>query len=89
MPTSCALENVWSALGLLSISSMSGWKPILPVEGISGVAAPIRDYTGQVRAALGSAVLQAQHTRESFARVIEAVRNGPAARVVDYSIELL
>jgi len=49
------------------------------VEGISGVAAPIRDYTGQVRAALGSAVLQAQHTGETFARVIDAVRSAAAA----------
>ncbi|MBU0516467.1 MAG: IclR family transcriptional regulator [Proteobacteria bacterium] len=49
------------------------------VEGIIGVAAPIRDYTGQVRAALGSAVLQAQHTRATFARVVDAVRSAAEA----------
>jgi IclR family KDG regulon transcriptional repressor len=49
-----------------------------PLEPVTP-ATPIRDYTGQVRAALGSAVLQAQHTRESFGRVIEAVRSTAAA----------
>lgn len=50
------------------------------VEGIIGVAAPIRDYTGGVTAAVGCAVLRAQHTRESFKRVVARVRS--AARAI-------
>jgi IclR family KDG regulon transcriptional repressor len=44
------------------------------VEGVIGVAAPIKDYTGRVAAAVGCAVLRAQHTRQTFDRVTDLVR---------------
>ncbi len=45
------------------------------VEGIIGVAAPIRDYSRNVIAAIGVAILEAQHDEISVARTVEAVRS--------------
>lgn len=45
------------------------------VEGIIGVAAPIRDYSRNVIAAVGVAILEAQHDEISVARTVEAVRS--------------
>ena len=45
------------------------------VEGVIGVAAPVRDYTHKVVAALGVAILNAQHDRVSVKRVIKSVRS--------------
>ncbi len=45
------------------------------VEGIVGVAAPIRDYSRNVIAAIGLAILEAQHDEISVARTVEAVRS--------------
>ncbi len=50
------------------------------VEGVIGVAAPIKDYTGQVAAAVGCAVLKAQHTRQTFDRIKDLVQS--AAREI-------
>jgi|SRR5271157_1422600 len=44
------------------------------VEGVIGVAAPIRDYSRNVIAAIGLAILEAQHDEISVARTVEAVR---------------
>jgi IclR family KDG regulon transcriptional repressor len=44
------------------------------VEGIIGVAAPIRDYSRKVIAAIGVAIMEAQHDEMSVARAVEAVR---------------
>jgi IclR family transcriptional regulator, KDG regulon repressor len=44
------------------------------VEGIIGVAAPIRDYSRKVIAAIGVAIMEAQHDEISVARTVEAVR---------------
>jgi DNA-binding IclR family transcriptional regulator len=43
------------------------------VEGIIGVAAPIRDYSRNVIAAVGVAILEAQHDEISVARTVRAV----------------
>ena len=45
------------------------------VEGVIGVAAPIRDYSRNVIAAIGLAILEAQHDEISVARTVEAVRS--------------
>ncbi len=45
------------------------------VEGVLGVAAPIRDYTQNVVAAIGIALLEAQHDETSILRATEAVRS--------------
>jgi DNA-binding IclR family transcriptional regulator len=45
------------------------------VEGVIGVAAPIKDYTGGVVAAVGCGVVRAQHTRQTFDRVADLVRS--------------
>jgi IclR family KDG regulon transcriptional repressor len=44
------------------------------VEGIIGVAAPIRDYSCNVIAAIGVAIMEAQHDEISVARTVEAVK---------------
>jgi IclR family transcriptional regulator, KDG regulon repressor len=48
------------------------------VEGIIGVAAPIRDYSRNVIAAIGVAIMEAQHDEISVARTVEAVRSAAA-----------
>ena len=45
------------------------------VDGVIGVAAPVRDYTRKMVAAIGVALLEAQHDRASVERVLESVRN--------------
>jgi DNA-binding IclR family transcriptional regulator len=44
------------------------------VDGVIGVAAPVRDYTRKIVAAIGVALLAAQHDRESVERVLQFVR---------------
>jgi IclR family transcriptional regulator, KDG regulon repressor len=44
------------------------------VDGIIGIAAPVMDYSRRVVAAIGVAILEAQHDRASVARVIDSVR---------------
>ncbi len=43
------------------------------IEGSIGVAAPIRDYSRNVIAAVGAAILEAQHDDTSVARTVQAV----------------
>jgi IclR family KDG regulon transcriptional repressor len=50
------------------------------VEGVIGVAAPIRDYSRTVVAAIGVALLDAQHDSSSVTKVVNLVRS--AARAV-------
>ncbi len=45
------------------------------VDGLIGVAAPVIDYSRRVVAAVGVAILAAQHDRASVKRVIESVRS--------------
>lgn len=45
------------------------------VDGVIGVAAPVRDYTRKMVAAIGVALLEAQHDRTSVERVLQSVRN--------------
>lgn len=44
------------------------------ISGVIGVAAPVMDYTRRVVAAIGVAVLEAQHDQASLEGVIESVR---------------
>jgi DNA-binding IclR family transcriptional regulator len=45
------------------------------VEGVIGVAAPIRDYSRRVVAAVGVALVAAASDSSSIARTVEAVRS--------------
>jgi DNA-binding IclR family transcriptional regulator len=45
------------------------------LDGLIGVAAPVIDYSRRVVAAVGVAILAAQHDRASVRRVIESVRS--------------
>ena len=45
------------------------------VDGVIGVAAPIRDYSQNVVSAIGVAILEAQHNENSVTQVVEAVRS--------------
>jgi IclR family transcriptional regulator, KDG regulon repressor len=44
------------------------------VSGVIGVAAPVMDYSRRVAAAIGVAILEAQHDQASLERVIKSVR---------------
>jgi IclR family KDG regulon transcriptional repressor len=44
------------------------------VDGLIGIAAPIRDYSQNVVSAVGVAILEAQHNEYSVTQVLEAVR---------------
>ncbi len=45
------------------------------VDGVIGVAAPVKDYSRKIVAAIGVALLEAQHDRESVKQVLQFVRS--------------